>query len=80
MKLSKSKANMMQSQLKPMILKTTKVLVEIFNNHYLIIVQKTGGLAPKIYGNSTLVENDSELSQKLLSTMKIISNFQNRQN
>ena len=44
----------------------TLILVEIFNNHYIIAVEKTSGIAPESLGDSSLPENDEETVNKTL--------------
>lgn len=44
----------------------------MFNNHYIIIVQKTACGAPKSLDNSTLVENDSKTVTKVIKHYRII--------
>ena len=48
-----------------------KILVEMFNKHYINIVQKTSGLAPKNLGNPL----DSKLDEKAIC--EIIENYRN---
>ena len=42
----------------------TLILVEMFNNHYIIAVEKTSGIAPESLGDSSLPENDEETVNK----------------
>ena len=44
----------------------TLILVEMFNNHYIIAVEKTSGIAPESLGDSSLPENDEETVNKIL--------------
>ena len=48
------------------LIKDESVLVEIFNNHYITIVEKTSGIAPESFGDSSLPENDEETVHKIL--------------
>ena len=43
-----------------------KVLVEMFNNHYISIVQKAAGLVLKFLVNSTLSKNDDKTVAKFI--------------
>ena len=47
------------------LIKDESVLVEIFNNHYITIVEKTSGIAPESFGDSSLSENDEETVNKI---------------
>ena len=47
-------------------IKDKSVLVEMFNNHYVNIVEKTSGIAPESLGDSSLLENDGETVNKIL--------------
>ena len=38
----------------------------MFNNHYIIAVEKTSGIAPESLGDSSLPENDEETVNKIL--------------
>ena len=61
-----------------------QVLVEMFNNHYINIVEKSSGLAPKSIGNSSDPDQDQYTVQKIIklyqnhpSIKKIKENFKN---
>ena len=47
-------------------IKDESVLVEMFNNHYINIVEKTSGVKPEGLGDSSLLENDEETVNKIL--------------
>ena len=47
-------------------IKSESVLVEMFNNHYINIVEKTSGTTPESLGDSSLPENDEESVKKTL--------------
>ena len=47
-------------------IKDESVLVEILNNHYINIVEKTYDIAPESLGDSSLPENDEETVNKIL--------------
>ena len=47
-------------------IKGESVLVEMFNNHYINIVEKTSGTTPESLGDSSLPENDEESINKIL--------------
>ena len=47
-------------------IKDESVLVEMFNNGYINIVEKTSGIAPESLGDSSLTENDEETVNKIL--------------
>ena len=53
------------------LIKDESVLVEIFNNHYITIVEKTSGIAPESFGDSSLPENDEE------TVNRIFKNYEN---
>ena len=53
------------------LIEDEKMLVEMFNKHYINIVEKTPGIAPKILGNSL----DPKLSEKAIR--EIIENYRN---
>ena len=42
------------------------VLAEVFNSHYINIVEKTSGITPESFGDSSLPENDEESAMKIL--------------
>ena len=42
------------------------VLAKVFNSHYINIVEKTSGIAPERFGDSSLPENDEESAMKIL--------------
>ena len=48
------------------LIKGESVLVEMFNNHYISIVQKTSDIAPESLRDSSLPENDEETVNKIL--------------
>ena len=48
------------------LIKDESVLVEMFNNHYINIVQKTSDIAPESLRDSSLPENDEETVNKIL--------------
>ena len=48
------------------LIKDESVLVEMFNNHYINIVEKTSDIAPESLGDSSLPENDEETVNKIL--------------
>ena len=48
------------------LIKDESVLVEMFNNHYINIVEKTSGTTPESLGDSSLPENDEESVKKML--------------
>ena len=48
------------------LIKDESVLVEMFNNNYINIVEKTSGIAPESLGDSSLPENDEETVNKIL--------------
>ena len=48
------------------LIKDESVLVEMFNNHYISVVEKTSGIAPESFGDSSLPENDEETVHKIL--------------
>ena len=48
------------------IIKSKSVLVEIFNNHYINMVEKTSGIALERLGDFSLPENDEETVSKIL--------------
>ena len=49
------------------LIKDESVLVEMFNNHYINIVEKTSGIiAPESLGDSSVPENDEETVNKIL--------------
>ena len=59
------------------------ILVEMFNNHYINIVEKTSGKAPDSIGNSSLAENDSVTIDKIIKYYEnhpSISKIKNNQN
>ena len=47
-------------------IKDESVLVEMFKNHYINIIEKTSGIAPEHLGDSSLPENDEETVNKIL--------------
>ena len=47
-------------------IKDENVLVEMFSNRYINIVEKTSGIAPESLGDSSLPENDEETVNKTL--------------
>jgi len=47
-----------------------KILVEMFNNHYINIVEKSSGSAPKSIGDSSNPENDKPTVQKIIDAYK----------
>ena len=47
-------------------IKSESVLVEMFNNHYINIVEKTSDTTPESLGDSSLPENDEESVKKML--------------
>ena len=47
-------------------IKSESVLVEMFNNHYINIVEKTSDIVPESLGDSSLPENDEETVNKIL--------------
>ena len=51
-------------------MKDKKILKEMFNEHYVNIVEKTSGIAPKILGNP-LHPKLKELQAKLLKDIEI---------
>ena len=53
------------------LIKVEKILVEMFNKHYMNIVEKTSGIAPKNLGNSL----DPKLDEKTIR--QIIENYRN---
>ena len=53
------------------LIKAEKILVEMFNKHYMNIVEKTSGIAPKNLGNSL----DPKLDEKTIR--QIIENYRN---
>ena len=48
------------------LIKDESVLVEMFNNHYINIVEKTSDIVPESLGDSSLPENDEETVNKIL--------------
>ena len=48
------------------LVKDESVFVEMFNNHYINIVEKTSGIKPEGLGDSSLLENDEETVNKIL--------------
>ena len=53
------------------LIKHEKILVEMFNKHYINIVEKTSGIAPKNLGNPL----DPQLNEKTIR--EIIENYRN---
>ena len=47
-----------------------KILVEMFNNHYINIVEKSSGSAPKSIGDSSNPEKDKSTVQKIINAYK----------
>ena len=47
-------------------IKDESVLVEMFNEHFINIVEKTSGIAPESLGDSSLSENDEKTVSKIL--------------
>ena len=47
-------------------IKDETVLVEMLNNHYINVVEKTSGIPPESLGDSSLPENDVETLNKIL--------------
>ena len=47
-------------------IKDESVLVEMFNNHHINIVEKTSGIAPESLGDSSMPDNDEETVNKIL--------------
>ena len=47
-----------------------KILVEMFNNHYINIVKKTSGSTPKSIGDSSNPDNDKSTVQKIIDAYK----------
>ena len=54
-------------------IKDKSALVQMFNNHYINIVEKKSGVAPESLGNSSLPENDEETVNKILKHYEIHS-------
>ena len=46
--------------------KDETVLIEMFNNHYMNILEKTSGIAPESLRDSSLPEKDEETVNKIL--------------
>ena len=66
-KLKKIKISKLKIKIKTNdYIKDESVLVEMFNNHYINIVEKTSGIAPESLGDSSLPENDEETVNKIL--------------
>ena len=47
-------------------MKDESVLVEMFNKHFINIVEKTSGIVPESLGDSSLSESDEETVNKIL--------------
>ena len=47
-------------------IKDKSILVEMFNNHDINVVEKTSGIVPESLGDSSLSENDEETLNKIL--------------
>ena len=53
------------------LIKDEKILVEMFNKHYINIAEKASGIAPKVLGNPLDPKVDENLFLKLLKTIEI---------
>ena len=51
-------------------IRVEKVLVEMFNNHYINIVEKTSGLNPKSIGNSSNPDHDKSTVKEIIESCK----------
>ena len=49
-----------------------KVLVDMFNNHYINIIEKTSGLTPKSIGNSSNPDHDKSTVKEIVESYKTL--------